>query len=705
MRNISATSPDAEVWQSQVQRCCANGDLPGALCVALGAVAADADDLTALHTLAVLYLAAGRATDAVRAFQLLLQQDVHADRYFDLGVALEAAGDLLAARAVYQQALELEPAHFKARLNLCALLLMLRFPDCALREAELLVEYHSLIPEAWCSLGHARFANIKPVAADVAFARAQSLDAGNLPAAFGRVVSQVMCGELKSAMNLLAELKARQLPHAVLSAIPQSRETLALTQDDCEDIFLTALFERYRRGEWECRALLARGLGQLANAVSDNPARSVQSAQAFHALAIGIDYADYRILARRLAAQGAKAVQSIVRRTPAPSANTPGRRLNLGFISPTFRDHPSAYMVRSMFGCHDRSRFSITGYCLGADDGSEVRQEIIDGCDRFVSLATLNDHEAAQRIHDDGIDLLVQFEGFLDGTRNGILMRHPAPIQVAHIGVVGTLAATYVDYRFCDAITGQFDISGVSSGAESVEKCVRLSEMYLPYGAPIAPWSIPVARRDFGLPENAFVFCSFNNDFKISEEVFLSWLEILKATPGSVLWLRATNEGLWNRCLSTAANHRVALERIIRAQDYANNRHLARLRLADLFLDTFDCNAHTTALDALWMGLPVVTRKGQAPASSLCASALQALGMNELVTLTTDAYIAAATALGSEPARCQAVTRKLMTARSESSLFNISNKVKLYESAYETMWARHLAGLPPADFDVLPLGA
>ena len=705
MRNISATSPDAEVWQSQVQRCCANGDLPGALCVALGAVAADADDLTALHTLAVLYLAAGRATDAVRAFQLLLQQDVHAERYFDLGVALEAAGDLLAARAVYQQALELEPAHFKARLNLCALLLMLRFPDCALREAELLVEYHYLIPEAWCSLGHARFANIKPVAADVAFARAQSLDAGNLPAAFGRVVSQAMCGELKSAMNFLSELKARQLPHAVLSAIPQSRETLALTQDDCEDIFLTALFERYRRGEWECRALLARGLGQLANAVSENPARSVQSAQAFHALAIGIDYADYRILARRLAAQGAKAVQPIVRRTPTPSANTPGRRLNLGFISPAFRDHPSAYMVRSMFGCHDRSRFSITGYCLGADDGSEVRQEIIDGCDRFVSLATLNDHEAAQRIHDDGIDLLVQFEGFLDGTRNGILMRHPAPIQVAHIGVVGTLAATYLDYRFCDAITGQFDISGVSSGAESVEKCVRLSEICLPYGAPIAPWSIPVARRDFGLPENAFVFCSFNNDFKISEEVFLSWLEILKATSGSVLWLRATNEGLWNRCLSCAVNHRVAPERIIRAQDYANNQHLARLRLADLFLDTFDCNAHTTALDALWMGLPVVTRKGQTPASSLCASALQTLGMNELVTLTTGAYVAAATALGSDPARCRAVTRKLMTARSESSLFNISNKVKLYESAYETMWARHLAGLPPADFDVLPLGA
>lgn len=128
MRNISATSPDAEVWQGKVQRCCANGDLPGALNAASGAVAANADDLTALHTLAVLYLATGRATDAVRVFQSLLQRDLHAERYFDLGVALEAAGDSPAARAAYQQALKLEPAHFKARLNLCALLLMLRFP-------------------------------------------------------------------------------------------------------------------------------------------------------------------------------------------------------------------------------------------------------------------------------------------------------------------------------------------------------------------------------------------------------------------------------------------------------------------------------------------------------------------------------------------------------------------------------------------------
>ena len=701
MKNISVTLPDEESWQSQVQRCCANGDIPGAMAVALAAVAADPDDLTALHTLAVLNLAAGRATDAVCSFRALLQQGMHAERYFDLGVALEAAGDSSAARAAYQQALRLEPAHLKARQNLCALYLMLRLPEKAMREAELLVEQHLQLPDAWCSLGHAQFANLNPGAADAAFARAQSLAPENLPAAFGRVVSLTMCGEFSGSNKLQAELRALQLPAAVVSVIPQASETLGLTQDDCEDIYLTALFERYRRGEWECRAQLEHGLGELSNTLRGNPARPVLSTQVFHALALGIDYADYRVLARRLAARGANPIPPIVRRTP--KSDSPSRRLHLGFISPAFRDHPSSYMMRSMFGRHDRSRFSVTAYCIGSDDGSEVRQDIINGCDTFVPLSALSDHEAAQRIHDDGIDLLIQFEGFFDGTRNGILALRPAPIQVAHVGVVGALEASYIDYRFCDAITGQFDLPKESPAADAVEKRVRLSEMYLPYGAPIAPWSIPVARRDFGLPENAFVFCSFNNDYKISEEVFLSWLEILKATPGSVLWLRATNDGLWNRCLSRAVSHGVMQERIIRAKDCSNNKHLARMRLADLFLDTFDYNAHTTAFDALWMGLPVLTRQGVTPASSFGASALQTLGLPELITRTTDEYVAAAIALARDDAKHRAVVRKLMIARSRSGLFNTPQKVRLYESAYEAMWARHVAGLPPADFDVPPL--
>jgi predicted O-linked N-acetylglucosamine transferase (SPINDLY family) len=704
MKNISATQSDSEGWQSRVQRCCATGDISGALNVALNAVATDPDDLNVLHALAVLYLAAGRSTDAVPVFQSLLQRDMHADRYFDLGVALEAAGDLSAARAGYEKALELEPTHFKARLNLCALLLMLRLSVCAVNEAALLVQTHPQLPDAWCSLGHAQFANFNPGAADAAFARAQSLAPGHLPAAFGRVVSLAMCGEFFGSNKLQAELRALHLPSALVSAIPQASETLALSQNDCDDIYLTALFERYRRGEWECLPLLHQGLSQLAAKVRQDTERRMHSVHAFNALAIGLDYADYRVVARRVAAGDTEGIQPRMHQPRAKENGAP-RRLRLGFISPAFRDHPSAYLIRNTFRHHDRTRFSVHAYCLGVDDGSEVRRDIISGCDTFVSLSALTDQEAAQRIHDDGIDILVQFQGFFDGTRNGILQMRPAPVRVAHIGVVGALDATYVDYRFCEALADQFDAPTNPPGEDVFEKRIRFSELYIPYGAPTAPWSIPVSRSDCGLPERAFVFCSFNTDYKINEETFVAWLQILRATPGSILWLRATDDGLWNRCQSCAQSHGIAPSRIIRAKDCSNNQHLARMRLADLFLDSFAYNAHTTALDALWMGLPILTREGQTPVSLLCAVILRQMGLNELITRTTDEYIAVAIALAADKVKYQAVVRKLMSARSSSKVFDTSYKVRLYESAYETMWARHTAGLPPADFDVPPLNA
>lgn len=704
MNNTGAMESGAEDWLSRLQRCYAQGDIAGALDVALGAVAASPDDLAALHALAVLHLLSGQAVNAAGAFRSLLRIEKSAERYFDLAVALEACGEPSSARAAYQQALSLEPTHFKSRLNLCALLLALRLPAEARVEAALLVDNHPLQPEAWCSLGHALFANFDPRAADEAFSRARSLAPQYLPAALGQVVSLAMCGEITYSNDLLDELKALRLMPELVRSIPQARETLELSLADLEDIFLTALFERYRRGDWECRPLLERGLGRLAGTVREDPERLVRPIQAFHALAIGLDYADYRVLARRVAARDTRAIQTIVHQLR-PEQRTSDRRLHLGYISPAFRDHPSAYLIRGMFRSHERARFSVTVYCIGVDDGSEVRLDIISGCDNFVSLATLNDHDAAQRIHADGVDILIQFEGFLDGTRNGILALRPAPIQVAHIGVVGALEANYFDYRFSEELSDQLDTQTKFPAEEVFEQRVRFSEMYWPYGAPMPPWSIPVTRSDYGLPAQAFVFCSFNNDFKISEEVLMTWLEILKATPGSILWLRATNEGIWKRCVSCAVSNGVAPERMVRASDCPNNQHLARIRLADLFLDTFDYNAHTTALDSMWMGVPILTKRGRTPASALCAGMLNALGLNELIACTRDEYIAAAIALAKDRSRYQTVARKLMSARSRSTLFNTPHKVRLYERAYETMWARYIAGLPPADIDVPPLEA
>lgn len=693
---------DHEGWQGRVQHLHAQGNLAVAMKAVEQALADCPDDPQARHAQGVLYLATGLSREAVKVFRYLLAQDNCVDSHFDLAVALEAAGEFADARISYQQALELDPAHFKSRFNLCALLLMLRLPGDARHQADVLAHNHPSVPDAWCSLGHASFANFDPRAADAAFARAQLLAPDHLPAAFGRVVSLAMNGERAASLQLQNSLKALALPASVIASIPQARETLELSPTDGEDIFLTALFERYRRGEWECLPLLHQGLSQLAALVRQDAERRVPSVLAFNALAIGLDYVDYRVLAQRVAARDAVGIQSI-RRQPRPEADRSQRRLRLGFISPAFRDHPSAYLIRNTFRNHDRARFSVTAYCIGVDDGSEVRHDIINGCDRFVSLAGLSDGEAAQHIYDDGINILIQFEGFFEGTRNGILQRRPAPVRVAHIGVVGALDATYVDYRFCEALADQLDTPTITPGEDAFEKRVRFAELYSPYGAPLAPWTIAVTRRDFGLPEQAFVFCSFNTDYKINEEVFVIWLEILRATPGSVLWLRATNDGLWKRCLSCAKSHGIAPERIVRAMDCSNDQHLARLRLADLFLDTFAYNAHTTALDALWMGLPILTKEGRLPASRFCTVLLKHLGLPELIARTTEEYIASAIALARDPARYQVIVRKLMHARSSSKVFDTPYKVRLYERAYETMWVRYVAGLPPIDFDVPPL--
>ena len=693
---------DHEAWQSRVQCCHAQGDLAGALKAVEQALTDCPDDPQARHAQAVLYLATGLSREAVNAFRYLLEQDDCADRHFDLAVAQEAAGEFADARISYQHALELDPAHFKSRLNLCALLLMLRLPEEARRQADVLVLHHASVPDAWCSLGHASFANFDPRAADAAFARAQSLAPDHLPATFGRVVSLAMCGERDASLQLQSALRALALPANVIASIPQSRETLELSPADGEEIYLTALFERYRRGEWACHDALMIALRDLAGKLRAEPGRRATQNQAFRSLATGLDYADYRTIVRRVVERDLDVRGSLVRRTT--TGTDPLRsRLRLGYLSPVFKDNPSAYLTRAMYRAHDRTRFSVHAYCLGADDGSAVRREIIAGCDSFVSLAGSDDREAAQRIHDDGIDILVQLEGFFDGTRNGILALRPAPLNVAHIGVVGALEAPWLDYRFCEAALDRFDPSSDFFKAGLCEKRIRFADLYMPYGCPAAPWSIPVTRPDFGLPEEGFVFCSFNNNYKITEDVFAYWIEILRATPGSVLWLYAVNEGLWRRCLGYSLGQGIARERIVRAMNCPNDLHLARMRLADLFLDSFVCNAHTTALDALWMGLPILTKEGLTPASALCAVFLKQLGLPELITRTTDEYMASAIALASDPARYQAIVGKLMSARSSSKVFDTPYKVRLYERAYETMWARHTAGLPPVDFDVLPV--
>ena len=689
---------DPQHWKALVRQFYAKGELCVARDIVRNVLMRFPEDLEAAHTLGVLSLADDEPEEAVDVFRRLLRRDVSAERYFDLAVALEALGERQSARTNYEMALRTEPGHYAARLNLCALLQVLKCPDEALEQANVLVSKFSDVPEAWCALGHAHFAGFDPEAAATAFARALVLSPDHLPSRFGHASALAMCGELATAAQEIGDLRQLGPPPATLAAIPQSAEILALTPEGLFDLYATAVFERMRRGDWDCRAILTASLLDMVSRLAHDSACAVGKAAAFYALVLGLGQEACRALACRAASTETAAVPLLFEHQK-PLTLRPDRRIRLGFISPAFRHHPSAYLVREMFRLHDRARFEVIGYCIGNDDGSAVRKEIVEGCDRFVSLARLSDDAAAACIHADEVDILVQFEGFLDGTRNRILAQRPARVQVAHVGVVGWLDAEYVDYRFCE------DFGDGIEGACSpgLDQAVVFKEVYTPYGAPSEPWGISVRRSDYGLPEEVFVFCSFNNDYKIEPEVFAAWLAVLKAVPDSVLWLRASENRLWEHCCTMAKEAGLCDSRLIRAVDEANDRHLARLRLADLMLDTFVCNAHTTALDALWMGLPVITCRGFTPASSLCSVFLRQLGLETLIHRTTGAYITEAIRLASDRAYYRTIRRKLMQARTTTQVFNMAHKVRLYEVAYERMWGRYCNGLVPSAFEVQAL--
>lgn len=689
-------------WRDAVQRHFASGDLDAALVVINAVLASEPADPAARQARAVVLLAAGRAAEAVVVLRGLWEEAPSAARAFDLACALEAAGLGNEAEAVYRRALDHDPDHYGALLNLCALLQRLGQADRARTFGEHLAARHPQSPEAWCACAHARLADADATAADAAFVRALELDGGYLPAAFGRVYSLAMGGSVVAAQGQLDALRALDLPAASIDAIPRARETLALPPERVEEMHFGTLFERHRRGEWSCLPALVSALRDLAAALRADPLRPACQSLAFQALGIGLDYADYRTIVRRVF-EASVAVDKPLARRPTPGGGQAARRLRLGFLSPAFRDHPSGYLTRAMYREHDRDRFIIHGYCIGVDDGSAVRRDIVAGCDHFVSLAGLDDQAAAQRIHDDGIDILVQLQGFFDGVRNGILALRPAPLNVTHIGVIGTLDAPWLDYRFCEAALDPFDPPSEFALAGLTEKRVRFADLYMPYGCPAAPWSIPVTRRESGLPEDAVVFCSFNNDYKLEPEVFGCWMEILKAVPNSVLWLFCVADPLWERCLGHAERHGIGAERLVRAGNLPNDRHLARLRLADLCLDCFVYNAHTTALDALWMGLPLLTRRGVTPAQALSSVILEQFGLPELVTGSNADYVARAVDLARDPARLGELRQRIVRSRTAGRVFNTAYKTRLYEEAYRRMWQRHCAGLPPVDLDILPL--
>lgn len=369
-------------------------------------------------------------------------------------------------------------------------------------------------------------------------------------------------------------------------------------------------------------------------------------------------------------------------------------RIRIGYFSADFCLHPVAHMIVGLFAAHDRETFEITGFALGSPKRDEMRRRLEQSFDHFVDCEKYGDSEIVEIARDWEIDLAVDLNGFTDGARNGIFVRRVAPVQVNYVGFPGPSGNGYIDYTIADSI-----VIPPEYRAGYSEKIAYLPESYLMYDVPRAEGQ-SYSRAEHGLPETGFVFCCFNNNFKITPSVFDIWMRLLDRVSGSVLWLLAANERSRSNLRAEAERRGIVADRLVFAPRLPLSDHLMRYRCADVSLDTEFYNGHTTTLDSLWAGTPVITCPGQAFASRVAASALVAAGLPDFVTPSREAYEALAFDLATHPERLCDARGTLLSGAQDSSLFDNRRYARGLESAFIEMWERHCRGEKPDDIRV-----
>ena len=394
---------------------------------------------------------------------------------------------------------------------------------------------------------------------------------------------------------------------------------------------------------------------------------------------------------RYAAAQCPVAVPVPARPTAQPA------KLRLGYFSADFRNHAMVHLAGRMFELHDRNRFEIHAYAFGPPSDDLQRQRMIRAFDHFTVVDAMSDDQIVAKARTDGIDIAVDLLGYTKGDRAGIFARRAAPVQISFLGFPGTSGAPFIDYLIADPV-----VIAPEHRGSFTERLITLPFTYQPNDNQRAIATRPATRIEQGLPEDGFVFCCFNNTYKIKPTEFAIWMRLLGEVEGSVLWLLAGSTASRANVRAAAASHGVDPDRLRFAEPLPLAAHLARSCLADLFVDTFHYNAHTTASDALWAGLPLVTRIGAGFAARVAASLLGAVGLDELVTTSDAEYFDLALALARDPERLQEIRARLAANRLTMPLFDSERFTRHLEAGYQAAYQRYFDGLDPVDIQVAP---
>jgi protein O-GlcNAc transferase len=372
-------------------------------------------------------------------------------------------------------------------------------------------------------------------------------------------------------------------------------------------------------------------------------------------------------------------------------------RIRIAYVSADFRDHVISHLVAPLFECHDRTLFDTIAVSLAGADDSDIVRRVKRSVSEFVVVARVSDEVAAQRIRRLGVDIAVDLTGYTQGARPGIFARRPAPIQVNYLGFPATLGEAYMDYILADEV-----VIPPTTLSHYTERVVHLPEVFQSNYTRqrLPPDQHAPTRTDVGLPEAGVVYCCFNNSYKLTPAFFDIWMRLLTSTPGSVLWLLGDGPVVQRNLRREAAARGIVAERLVFAARTSYADYLARLPLADLFLDTYPFNGGATVSDALWAGLPVVTCAGEAFAARMAGSLLRSVELPELVADSPEDYERRALQLARDRPRLGTLRSKLLTQRCRAPLFDTQRFCRHLEAAYREMWQRHRRGECPASFAI-----
>jgi protein O-GlcNAc transferase len=615
------------------------------------------------------------------------------------GVALERLSRFDAALASFDRALSIKPDYAEAFYNRGIVLLKIRRFDQALASYDQALAIRPDYAEAWANRGVALIELNRLEEALADFTRSLALKADYAEAFYNRGIALTRLERLEpaladydSALAIVSDYPGALANRGiVLQVLRRHEEALAVFEQVLavkpnDSTVLSALTSSaLETCDWKRTAAVLSGLD------SQTVGRSAFIAP-FQLLFCSADPSLQLECARRFAASTLPAPP------PRPSHAKPHHdKIRIGYLSADFRNHPMAYLTAELFELHDRSRFEVTAISFGPEDRSGIRARIVKAFDRFYDVRARSDRDIAALMEGAGIDIAIDLMGHTRNARTGILAHRPAAIQVSYLGFPGTMGVDYIDYVLADRVVLPFD-----QQAFYTEKIVHLPDTYWVNDSKSDVPECRLTRREAGLPEQGFVFCCFNKSAKITAPVFDVWMRLLANVEGSVLWLLLDNAVAERNLRREAAARGIDPNRLVFADRMERDRHLARHRLADLFLDTLPYNAHTTAIDALLAGLPLVTCLGSTFSGRVAASLLSALGLSELITPSLAEYEALAIRLvGDAEYRARTVVR-LEQNRANFPLFDTDRFRRHLESAYQAMWQRRQRGEGPANLTIPP---